>query len=735
MPYLPPPPTVTVRTKAPKQPVAKVASVAKPVAASSGGSTTQRRRPDSTVEHKVGAKEQQKGTPPPPPPPSSSSSSTSNQSNKQQQQKKRTTKQMHSSLIAALRARKLNDDKTKTHSERSVVRLDARKSGDVARRFRAKVDGKKVAVIKGLWSDEEREAYAESLFSRYADADVSFQTRLACIDKAGAPTSGSSFSSPENAPHSVMTMGVATLGDFVEQCFQSSHEESHFLLDEDILSEDAERELQSGFGGHPTTELEARAALLQAQAKAQAQAAAAAKGLGSAPPQRLELPRNLFPDGDWFDLFPSAVRPKKPCLIMGGAGARSSLHCDPMEWTGWNYLVEGSKLWTLFPADDDEADAWESYFGESVVGSSSSSRSSSSSSSDGSGGSEEGDVFGGLFSTESTTSTTSSNSGAGGSSSSSSSSSSSTGRRTEVDSLLSARRLESNAWDGGVFNISAGWESPYDLYHRKLSGNGQSGDWPSAAALGVMPRVTRLDALRRIQKVAQEEHPFAASALHLGLNPSLEKMNSHAAAAAGGGGGDASGAAATAISEEPSVSSSSSSGEEADEEPLLRRRRITVLQREGELLLIPPRWWHQTYHLEPSVALAGQYLNANNIDRVRGHVYAWCGVDQKNVAAAENGEEANEKEDFSSSSSSRSKKQPQPVAASASAPSSSSPSEKRRGGSTTTLAEQQQCIEEMLRVALAAQHGEAEGEELFQRLLNGNGNGNSNGKVPSYVPE
>ena len=110
-------------------------------------------------------------------------------------------------------------------------------TGDEARRFRASVDGKKVAIVRGLWEDEEREAYAERLFSRYADADVSFQTRLACIDKAGAPTSGSSFSSPENAPHSVMTMGVATLGDFVEQCFQSSHEESHFLLDEDILSD------------------------------------------------------------------------------------------------------------------------------------------------------------------------------------------------------------------------------------------------------------------------------------------------------------------------------------------------------------------------------------------------------------------------------------------------------------------------------------------------------------------
>lgn len=34
---------------------------------------------------------------------------------------------------------------------------------------------------------------------------------------------------------------------------------------------------------------------------------------------------------------------------MGGAGARSSLHADPMEWTGWNYLLEGSKLWTFLP--------------------------------------------------------------------------------------------------------------------------------------------------------------------------------------------------------------------------------------------------------------------------------------------------------------------------------------------------------------------------------------------------
>ena len=56
-------------------------------------------------------------------------------------------------------------------------------------------------------------------------------------------------------------------------------------------------------------------------------------------------------------------------------------------------------------------------------------------------------------------------------------------------------------------------------------------------------------------------------------------------------------------------------------------RRVTVLQREGELILIPPRCWHQTYHLEPSVALAGQYLNSQNSRAVVSHICDWCGID------------------------------------------------------------------------------------------------------------
>ncbi len=44
-----------------------------------------------------------------------------------------------------------------------------------------------------------------------------------------------------------------------------------------------------------------------------------------------------------FMHFPEQIRPKD-ALIIGGEGARSFLHKDPYEWTGWNYLLEGRKL-------------------------------------------------------------------------------------------------------------------------------------------------------------------------------------------------------------------------------------------------------------------------------------------------------------------------------------------------------------------------------------------------------
>lgn len=62
----------------------------------------------------------------------------------------------------------------------------------------------------------------------------------------------------------------------------------------------------------------------------------------------LSKPQDLL-GADEFELFPRAVRPQNLCAIVGGVGARSFLHSDPMEWMGWNVLLEGRKVWTFLP--------------------------------------------------------------------------------------------------------------------------------------------------------------------------------------------------------------------------------------------------------------------------------------------------------------------------------------------------------------------------------------------------
>lgn len=51
---------------------------------------------------------------------------------------------------------------------------------------------------------------------------------------------------------------------------------------------------------------------------------------------------------------------------------------------------------------------------------------------------------------------------------------------------------------------------------------------------------------------------------------------------------------------------------------------VACVQEEGDLVLIPPRWAHQVYHLTPAFGLAWQIANRANIRRVLRHVLDYC---------------------------------------------------------------------------------------------------------------
>ncbi|CAJ1969936.1 unnamed protein product [Cylindrotheca closterium] len=112
-----------------------------------------------------------------------------------------------------------------------------------------------------------------------------------------------------------------------------------------------------------------------------------------------------------------------------------------------------------------------------------------------------------------------------------------------VDKLLKSYRLPSTAWEEGETFLSAGWQSDFNLYERRHE------SIPSARELGESGEEGHH---QQLEEIAQ--------------NLSLLK---------------------------PNFDSSKCSC-------------WTVVQKPGDLLLIPAHWWHQTYALEPSLAVSSQ---------------------------------------------------------------------------------------------------------------------------------
>jgi Cupin-like domain len=219
---------------------------------------------------------------------------------------------------------------------------------------------------------------------------------------------------------------------------------------------------------------------------------------------------------DWFSQFPAPARPTD-AVIIAGAGATSTLHRDPFDWTGTSLCLEGTKVWrfiepppttTIIHNDDDD------------------------------------------------------------------------GGVKRIDQQLDSYRLESIAWrrdnddddndhNTGTMSLSAGWQSDYSLYHSR-----RHESIPSARELAELAETDPSQYETLLQEVATNMdilRPCDDAAAQQQNNSNTFTIH-------------------------------------------------TAIQKPGDLLLIPAHWWHQTYALEPSVAVASQRCSALDAPRVFEHI-------------------------------------------------------------------------------------------------------------------
>jgi hypothetical protein len=250
-------------------------------------------------------------------------------------------------------------------------------------------------------------------------------------------------------------------------------------------------------------------------------------------------------DPCWFRAyFPTEARPTD-CVILAGEGATSTLHRDPLEWTGTNLCLDGTKVWRFVAPPLAVTAAALTSASASV----------------------ENDGELGDYNCDEKCSDV-----------------------AVIDGLLDSYRLDSIAWCDGnnddegddPLTLSAGWQSDYSLFAHFHDGI-------SSSALSELEEEKgtghKLDVIARTAADVSRLQPD----IPVGID---------------------------------SVGNLDTNGESAKQRQ--PEDCVTVwsgVQKPGDMIVIPAHWWHQTYAMEASLAIASQRCGAErDSERVLRHI-------------------------------------------------------------------------------------------------------------------
>ena len=310
----------------------------------------------------------------------------------------------------------------------------------------------------------------------------------------------------------------------------------------------------------------------------------------------LELPQSLF-GKNYFEYFPSLIRPRS-ALIMGGFGSRSFLHADPYEWVGTNYLFEGRKLWTFFPPDELETPMNTASSNNNNDGSSSSSsnvyHSKASHDSDAALEQERG--------------------------------------YPSATTLFKARRQSPDAW--GVHSFSAGWVSPVDLYRYPIgihNGMHNNNDHDSTGSISssVDNVICSLDQVLASRTTTNNNNTSTSTDTTTDTPYHTDNKATTTTDTSYHTDNHTDNKATIPSDINYRFKSSDVDVDHCDCRSI--QGVVQVIQEEGDLIIIPPRWWHQVYNLQPSIAIANQIMEKSVKDRVIDHMLQWNDINRSNT--------------------------------------------------------------------------------------------------------